>query len=108
MCTCSITVNNVPRILYSNPSNDDYCIIFSEFNFYILLHLDHTYSYFNSRLPIIEELYFTNKLFITPDTSNSNPYYISFVQNENFLSNYDSLVSKSIRDIELPIEIKDE
>ncbi len=103
-----VTVNDVPRIHCTNPSDDDHCIIFPESDFRIPLHLDGTFSYFNSRLPIAEELHFADKFFITPDASDWNPHCTSFAQNEKSLSNYDGSVSEPIRHSELPMEVVDE
>ena len=58
-----------------------------ELGYEIPMQLSVTFSYFHSWLPIVDELYICDKLFITPDSSEWHPHCLSFEQNERSMLN---------------------
>ena len=68
-----VKVNDVPKIHCNNPSVDDHSISFENSDLRIPLHLNGTFSYFETRLPLESELYHKDKIFIMPDASDWNP-----------------------------------
>ena len=88
-----LVVNDVPKIHCSDPDRNDHCIISIEHDLKIMLNLNGIFSYFQSRMPLVHELYDAPKVFLTPDASTWNPTCPSFASNEASLTNSDGDIS---------------
>ena len=74
----SVVVNNVPKIHCECPAVEDHCILFGQSELRILLQINGVSSYFHTRVPAERELHECEKLFLTPCSSDWNPYYESY------------------------------
>ena len=77
-----LDVNDKPKIHCKSPTKDDHCILFDGIELRIPLHLHGIFSYFNVRMPTVEELHNCDKVFMTPDSTDWNPNCESFSKNE--------------------------
>ena len=82
------TVNDVANIHCPYTSVNDQCISFASSDLWILLNLNGTFSYFHSQSPTQDDLSYCDKMFITPDAQQWNPYCTSFELNERSMLNY--------------------
>jgi len=93
-----VVVNDVPKIHTKNPTVKDHSISFhDEPDLLIPLHLSGIFSYFCTRRPEEKELFEYNKLFLTPDASDWNPYCTSFESNEKSMLDFKSEISEKSR-----------
>ena len=83
MCEAGITVYEIPKIHVADPVSSDHSISFPSSNLLIPLQLQGTFSYFPSRIPTSEEIHSCDKIFITPDGTNWDPYSTHFAINED-------------------------
>ena len=82
-------VNDVPKIHTSTPTKYDHSIIFDDANLNIPLHLNGIFSYFLTRKPTLDEIKFSDKAFITPDTPSWDPYSTHYQENESALTDWE-------------------
>ena len=82
-------VNEKAKIHCQDPTVDDHCISFSNSELRIPLRLNGTFSFFHTRKPTDDELQSSDKIFITPDCTEWNPYCESFSLNEESITNFD-------------------
>ena len=92
-----IMVNDTPKIHCDEPSIYDHCITFRDIDLRIPLRLHGTLSFFHTRKPNDDELESYDKVFITPDESQWNPYCPSFELNEESILNYDGELTDRCR-----------
>ena len=97
------SVNYVENIHCSYPTVDDHCISFASSDLQIPLNLNITFSYFHSRRPTQYELSSCDKIFITPDSQQCNPYCTAFESNEGYMLNHAAELSDPARRQLLPI-----
>ena len=69
-----VIVNDIPKIHCDDPTVDDHCIRFKDIDLRIPLQLISTFSYFHSRIPTVQGLHNCDRVFITHDASDWNPY----------------------------------
>jgi hypothetical protein len=84
-----LIVNDVPKIHVADPSVSDHTIQFPDGLLTIQLQLWGIFSFFHSRCPTSEEIHQCDKLFLTPDSSNWNPYSDHFAQNEESMLDWE-------------------
>ena len=84
-----IDVNEVPKIHRIEPSIDDHSIYFPEEKLRIPLQLWGIFSFFHSRVPTLDEVYHSEKIFLTPDSNDWNPYSDHFALNEESMLDSD-------------------
>ena len=89
MREAGLTVNDTPKIHTPNPDPSDHSISFPSSNLLVPLQLWGTFSYFPSRMPTSEEIHSCDKLFLTPDGTNWDPYSTHFALNEESMLDYD-------------------
>ena len=76
-----VTVDEKPKIHCSDPTSTNHSISFPDNDLRIPLQLNGIFSFFYTRDPNNDELVGCDKLFITPDASQWNPYCSSFKLN---------------------------
>ena len=89
MREAGIIVNDTPKIHVPNPDSSDHSISFPMSNLDIPLQLMGTFSYFSSRNPTSDEIHSCDKIFLTPDGTNWDPYSSHFAVNEDSMLDYD-------------------
>lgn len=92
-----VIVNEKAKIHCDDPTTDDHCIRFRNNDLCIPLKLTGTFSFFHSRRPIDSELMSCDKIFVTPDSSEWNPYCESFSLNEESMLDYEGQMSSQLR-----------
>ena len=102
------TVNDTAKIHCPDPTVNDHCILFPNADLKIPLQLTGTFSYFHTRLPLIQELHDCDKVFITPDASDWNPNCTSFELNERTMTNFDGELQDPIRRSNIQMNIENE
>ena len=100
-----LIVNDRAKIHSSDPSEDDHCILFPNHDLRIPLKLNGIFSFFSTRKPLPTELDLCDKIFITPDLADWNPYCESFEKNESSFLNFDGSLSDSFRHTKEPMFI---
>ena len=103
-----VTVNDVPKIHCDDPTVDGHSTLFPKANLRIPLQLIGTFSYFHTQMPTATELYDCDKLFIIPDTSDWNPYCLSFERYERAMLNYEGELVCADRRLNFQMERDDE
>ena len=94
-----LIVSYVPKIHCEYPTIEDNCIWFKNLDLKIPMQLSGAFSYLQSRLPTVDELYSFEKLFITPDSSDWHPNCMYFEQNERAMLNLEGeVVDETSRD----------
>ena len=84
-----LQVNDVPKIHISDPSTSDHTIQFQKDELTIPLQLWGIFSFFHSRIPTSAEIHQCDKLFLTPDSTNWDPYSDHFAQNEESMLDWE-------------------
>ena len=84
-----IEVQDVPKIHVDNPSASDHCIKFDDFDLKIPLQLWGIFSFFHTRKPTEDEISTCDKIFLTPDSENWDPYSDHFAQNEESMIDWE-------------------
>ena len=69
-----VIVNDIPKIHCVNPTKDGHCILFKNSDLRIPMYLHGIFSCFDCQLPIEEELFGCDKVFLPPDATDWNPY----------------------------------
>ena len=87
MIESGATVNSVAKMCCPYPSIDDHFIPLVSSDLRIPLNLNGTFSYFHIRRPTQDDLSSCDKILITPDTQQWNPYCTSFELNERYMLN---------------------
>lgn len=82
MCEAGLIVNDTPKIHCDSPTVEDHSIYFPDANFCIPLQLNGIFSYFHTRNLSNDKVMNCDKLFITPDSTNWDPYSSHFGANE--------------------------
>ena len=77
-----LVCNEKPKIYCNSPSRNYHCIFHKEAGLCIPLQLNSIFLFFHSQKPTSEELNTCDKVFLTPDSSNWNPYSDYYTQNE--------------------------
>ena len=93
MREAGLTVNEVPKIHVQNPDSSDHAITFPSSNLSIPLQLWGTFSYFSSRTPTSDEIDSCDKIFMTPDGANWDPYSTHFAVNEDSMVDGEGMMS---------------
>ena len=75
------TVNDTPNIHCTDPNLNDHCINFSESELKIPLYINGKIYFFYKRRPTSDKLQLCEKIYITPDRQNWNPYCTSYELN---------------------------
>ena len=89
MREAGVVVNDVAKIHKGSPTRDDHSILFPEAKLHIPLKLNGIFSYFNVRKPKLHEVRYYDKVFITPDSTDWDPYSAHFSENEDLLMDSD-------------------
>jgi hypothetical protein len=89
MRNAGVIVNDIPKINCDDPTVSDHCILFNNNNLRIPLQLNGTFSYFHTRKPTDDELQSCDKIFISLDSAQRNPYCTSFALNEESMLDYE-------------------
>jgi hypothetical protein len=87
-----VCVRDVPKIHCESPTTQDHSISFKNHELTIPLRLHGTFSYFNHRMPLSDELHGCDKIFLSPDSTFWNPHCDSFAMNERSITNYDGSI----------------
>ena len=91
----NVIVDEKPKNHCKEPTSNNHCISFENNDLRIPLGLNGVFSFFHTRTPINEELIGCDKVFLTPDESQWNPYCTSFELTERSVLSYDSDISSS-------------
>jgi hypothetical protein len=83
-----VICNDVPKIHFDNPGNNDHAIIVRDSNLQIPLQLWGVFSFFHTRSPTSDELTSCKKI-ITPDSTLWNPYSDHYVVNKESMLDYE-------------------
>jgi hypothetical protein len=89
MREAGLLVRDVPKIHVNDPSTIDHTIQFPNSELTIPLQLWGIFSFFHSRIPTSDEIHQCDKLFITPDSTNWDPYSDHFAQNEESMLDWE-------------------
>ena len=92
MREAGVIVNDTPRIHQESPSNNDHCLIFKDSMVKIPLMLNGIFSFFESRKPTLEEIRVCDRMFITPDSYQWDPYSEHYSTNEQALVDSDAMI----------------
>ena len=77
-----VIVRDTLKIHCDHPSINNHCILFKESLLRIPMQLSGTFSFFHTRIPLAEELYNCDKIFLIPDFAEWNTHCDSFARNE--------------------------
>ena len=83
-----ITINDVPKIHISSPTEELHSIMFQETNFQIPLSLYGTFSYFPTSKPSIKDLEEPDDIYVLTPTI-SNPHSDTYVINEESILDWE-------------------
>ena len=81
-----LSVDECPKYQSPSPSIENHSIHIETSDLRIPLKLNGTFSYFDSRIPTIDELRDCDKIFITPDSTEWDPYKDSYSINEDAMT----------------------
>ena len=84
-----IPIDECPKSQAAHPTVDNHSMYLPSQDLRIPIQLRHTFSYFESRKPTNDELSQCDKIFITPDSTNWNPYSLHFSLNEDAMTDCD-------------------
>ena len=90
-----VTVDEKPKIHCPDPTSNNHCISFQDNDMWISLQLNGIFSFFHTKTPTEDELLGCDRLFISPDESQWNPYCSSFELNERSILNYEGEITAS-------------
>lgn len=99
-----VTVNDIPKMHCSDPTINDHCISYKDTDLRIPLQLSGVCSYFNTRKPLVSELYSKDKICITPDASDWNIHCLSYSHNESAMTNYEGEITCPNDQTKIPME----
>ena len=94
MLESGATVNDTPKIHFTDITSKDHCITFADSELKIPLHINGKITFFHIRRPISDELPSYEKIFITPDRRNWYPYYTSYELNERSMLKYEGDITQ--------------
>ena len=89
------TVNDTPKIHCTDPTSKEHCIIISDSELKILLHINGKFSFFHKRRPTADELQSYEKIFITLDRQDWDPYCTSYELNDRSVLNYEGEITQA-------------
>ena len=90
MREAGLTVNDVPKIHLDDPGNDDHMILAPrESDIRIPLSLRGIFSYFHHRLPTRDEILEEEKIIMTPDSAEWDPYSDHYARNEESMTDFE-------------------
>ncbi len=84
-----VVINDVAKIHLGSPTRDDHSILFPEVKLHIPLKLKVVFSYVNVRKRTLCKVRYCTKFFVTPDSTNWDPYPNHFSGNEDLLMDSD-------------------
>ena len=100
-----ITINEVPKIHESSPTEEHHAIIFQETNFQIPLSLNGTFSYFPTSKPSIKDLEEPENVYVLTPTI-WNPHSETYVINEQSMPDWEGNM-RNDRDHEKRVVLED-
>ena len=83
LCEAGLTVKDTSKIHVQDPDHTNHAISFPDNNLKIPLQLHRIFSYFHSRVPMMEEVSHKDPIFLTPDSDNWNLHSEHFAQNKD-------------------------
>ena len=89
MREAGLIVKDTAKIHIADPDSSDHAISFPDIDLRVPLQLWGVFSFFHSRMPTSDEIAHCDKVFITPDSSNWDPYSDHFARNEESMLDYD-------------------
>ena len=107
MRTNGVNVMDIPKIYCDYLSTKDHSISFQDTDLIIPFQLNGTFSYFNTRLPLKDELYAKDTIFTTLDSSDWNPHYSLFGENERAMLNHNDDMAEKDHMENIPLTRED-
>ena len=89
MREAGIDVRDTPKIHLESPTEKDHSIYFHENSLRIPLQLWGVFSFFHTRKPTIDEINNAEKIFLTPDSTEWDPYSKHYALNEESMLDSD-------------------
>ena len=91
MREAGLIVNDIPRIHDPNPSDDSHSIMTDgrDLDLRIPMSLWGIFSFFHTRVPTRDELFHEEKVFLTPDSLDWNPYSDHYARNEDSMTDFE-------------------
>ena len=98
MREAGIIVNDIPKIHVNQPSQQDHSIVDPDSDLKITLQLHGIFSFFHTREPTEDEIAYSPRVLLTPDSQSWDPYSDHFARNEESMVDHEGqLVEKRFR-----------